>query len=790
MVYIPRAHYDTLQKFPICGYSAPWKSWPTHSTWPAVCCRVTHIRYRFPYEMYYRSRRREERLQSVAAILTLEIKGIPSHSSERDLPWPLPTFVSAVSTRTRSHDSKFEVTIFECDQEDFIIPEYLYAFRLQALESSINANKGSADGIEVTINFPPENNDKDYGMEDPFYKSFDGILTDTVDNYEEEFHFQNSGYNALALKWDTHGDSSSEGEDASLTCVWDVNVTEFSEDFPTVPFMSEDVTRDVTAALDQVLKLDPLIREMFHDPVDTNTYTDYLDMIEVPMYLSLIKKRLKNNYYTNKDSVVADMELVKENCYKYNEDGDGYYALAGRMYEKFKSLVDSIPKPQNACEDSSLAGKTRGSSRHTRISTSDHVVPTGTSASQARRLSRVATRGSVGSAQPSAFENLPHPDSAGNHAASTRSYDELHVDSQSKDLRASGRKSNRVHYANENDRKNDDRNIDSSDDNNMVASDNEDLPQTNSSLRLTHPAQRSAQAKPKQAPERKSTRSSSRIKSKPSYEDKNSDSSDDDDDDIVASDDDDEDPPQTKSNSRPTRRSTQRSAQTKPAHDTGRNSTRSSLRTASKPRYDDGNIDSSDDDNIGASDDEDQPKNKPSTRPTRRPTQKSAPKQEPERNSARSSSRTASKPRYDDGNIDSSDDDNIGASDDEDQPKNEPSTRPTRRPTQKFAPKQEPERNSARSSSRAASKPSYAEKDSEEEDYLEDSHQSSEDDLEDSDDGFSSDEEIVNQRQKRRHTTDSEDETLDKISSPKRKRGRASDNMKGLFELPLYFDIF
>ena len=66
-------------------------------------------------------------------------------------------------------------------------------------------------------------------------------------------------------------------------------------------------------------------------------------MIEVPMYLQIIRQRLQNNYYTNKNSVVSDMELIKENCYKYNEDDNEFYALACEMHIKFKELVDAIP---------------------------------------------------------------------------------------------------------------------------------------------------------------------------------------------------------------------------------------------------------------------------------------------------------------------------------------------------------------------------------------------------------------------------------------------------------------
>lgn len=52
VVYIPRAHADMLDTFPICNNSstgAPWQSWPTSCNWPVVQCVVKNIRYRFPY---------------------------------------------------------------------------------------------------------------------------------------------------------------------------------------------------------------------------------------------------------------------------------------------------------------------------------------------------------------------------------------------------------------------------------------------------------------------------------------------------------------------------------------------------------------------------------------------------------------------------------------------------------------------------------------------------------------------------------------------------------------------
>ena len=156
VVYIPRAHYDTLQAFPTGESTAPWKSWPTTQPWPVVRCKVTHVRYRFPYEMYYASgRRTTDGLKDVAAILTLEITGVPHHFDNRIFPWPAPVFTAPIASRTRSHDSTFEVTMFDSGQTDFVIPELLYICRIKGLEKAIEQNGGIVSDISITINFPP-----------------------------------------------------------------------------------------------------------------------------------------------------------------------------------------------------------------------------------------------------------------------------------------------------------------------------------------------------------------------------------------------------------------------------------------------------------------------------------------------------------------------------------------------------------------------------------------------------------------------------------------------------------
>jgi hypothetical protein len=151
------------------------------------------------------------------------------------------------------------------------------------------------------------------------------------------------------MDWD-----DSEGDDVPL-CAWGVQV--IGSTAPIKPGMPSETKDAVNVALKMIMKLDPNVTQWFDLMVDTRSYSDYLLMVEAPMYLSRIRLRLQNNYYTNKNSVVADMELIKENCYKYSGDNNEFYDLACQMLEKFRSLVDAISDPL-ADDDSSVSKDT------------------------------------------------------------------------------------------------------------------------------------------------------------------------------------------------------------------------------------------------------------------------------------------------------------------------------------------------------------------------------------------------------------------------------------------------
>ena len=75
--------------------------------------------------------------------------------------------------------------------------------------------------------------------------------------------------------------------------------------------------------------------------VDCSLYIDYLECVEVLMYLSLIRKRL-DSYYTNRLSLFEDINLIVENCRKYNEEDADIVQTAELLKKTFSELSESI----------------------------------------------------------------------------------------------------------------------------------------------------------------------------------------------------------------------------------------------------------------------------------------------------------------------------------------------------------------------------------------------------------------------------------------------------------------
>lgn len=355
VVYIPRAHYDTLLKHPaLMMETAPWKKFPPNSTWPVVLCRVVNVRYRFPHEALLKDER------SVVAIVEVEVTGIPKMRSQRDFQWPMPEFIHQRTNRC------FELSLFQCDTVEYLIPEALYLWRQISLEAAIQKNCGNPKGIELFL-FNAAGNGAD-GSDDfaedaalvqhpAKILSVAGLIVYCDKNgiphvdfessgfAETERHFKQCGYDCVRLKWE----DDTEGH----ACLWELNVKKMPiEDIPLPPGISESAQIRLLETLTAVVNEegDSRIKDFFFLPVDTRRYSDYELMIEVPMDLSLVKRRLQHSYYTNLDSFLNDIKLIKLNCNKYNDESADICEVADKLYRCFEDQVREIEASQPAVD--------------------------------------------------------------------------------------------------------------------------------------------------------------------------------------------------------------------------------------------------------------------------------------------------------------------------------------------------------------------------------------------------------------------------------------------------------
>jgi WD40 repeat protein len=312
VVYIPRAHLETIDEFP--SFIPPWQNWPQEAEWPVVRCFVRGCRYRFPFADYFRAGQ-----VSIVAILTLEVTGIPELSADRRFPWPKPSFVEPANPYV------FELSLFENSNCDYLIPEVLYTSRLKALEANLLARNGDPRGLQVDMFFENNGSREDPSME---------VWLATIDSIEDDddrndIHLRGSGYGAVQVSGDDYSDTANP---------WELNTDGMDLTRPT---MSQDDKKSVLDALTKICRND-LVAEQLTRPVNSQQYYDYDTMVEVPMDIMFIKRRVNSNYYNSKLAVVADLRLVRDNCIKYNTAENDISEVAIQMCIDFEREVLTV----------------------------------------------------------------------------------------------------------------------------------------------------------------------------------------------------------------------------------------------------------------------------------------------------------------------------------------------------------------------------------------------------------------------------------------------------------------
>lgn len=224
-----------------------------------------------------------------------------------------------------------QLSLFENDAPEFIIPIELYEQRVRNLEAA--TSRTNCDSISVEVFFSEDGN----GLEDTVHTSYPGSY---VKHDEDKStvglsfspHLRGSGYRSVHLKWE--GDRR-----VDVASPWEVSITSPEEFSCQVqrPHLNEEEKRSVRDALREIRAM-PGVQEYFGQPV-SEAYSDYSCRVEVPMNLSFISNRLEAGYYSNIFSVMADVRLILTNCVKYNGENDDLSGVAQEMVGSFGSKV-------------------------------------------------------------------------------------------------------------------------------------------------------------------------------------------------------------------------------------------------------------------------------------------------------------------------------------------------------------------------------------------------------------------------------------------------------------------
>jgi len=90
--------------------------------------------------------------------------------------------------------------------------------------------------------------------------------------------------------------------------------------------------RNALKALSKIPKAEPFLY-----PVDSTIFPDYYQVISNPMDIQTINDKM--NAYKSIEEAIVDVNLIWDNCRKYNAEGSAIYQTANELESDFVELI-------------------------------------------------------------------------------------------------------------------------------------------------------------------------------------------------------------------------------------------------------------------------------------------------------------------------------------------------------------------------------------------------------------------------------------------------------------------
>jgi Bromodomain len=218
------------------------------------------------------------------------------------------------------------LSLFVSESDDFLIPLGLYEQRLSRLE----AYGKERSFVDV---FYKEGN----SASDPPLRAYRGRI-DSFEQYSSaeslDPRIEGSGYQSITVLW------TEDGGEENLS-PWELDIIADALDEVSRARLKEEEKRKISRVLASLKEVD-VRSQVFFEPVDVSKYSDYENMVELPMDLSFVITRVESDYYASTLSVFSDVKLVCDNCAKYNGSDDDLTDVAQSILRMFSKEVLSI----------------------------------------------------------------------------------------------------------------------------------------------------------------------------------------------------------------------------------------------------------------------------------------------------------------------------------------------------------------------------------------------------------------------------------------------------------------